>query len=376
MKHQKKVLSTEARPSKKASPAKKVILRPAGYPLKLKGDDNNFPLVISEDSKLFEAYSKSQWSGLSVQRGDYLFDEMMFPDFAFKVVHVFPSPGEIVTSTKIELQVTRGIRQKKDLETRKDIKKLELTINDVIGQEKAKEKVRIIYKFLSREDLHESTWFPKNVLFYGPPGTGKTMLARALANEASVEMITIKASDLIGIYVGEGSTKIRKLYNRARKKNAPCIIFIDEIDAIALKRHYQKTRGDVMEIVAALLGEMDGINSNMGIITICATNLLSEIDEAIKSRFEQMIEFTLPNEKERKSICINKAAHSPIPFDVNWDLIVSKTKNWSGRDLFEKLLKTAVHKAVLNDQDKITTESILELVYSNKKNQKKVLGYQ
>ncbi|MFW9991159.1 MAG: AAA family ATPase [Candidatus Odinarchaeota archaeon] len=380
IKQQKKMLSTEARPaSTEALPAKVVVLIPAGYPLKLKGDDNytTDSLITTDSPKLFEAYSKSQWSGLVVQRGDYLFDEMMFPDFAFKVVYVFPSQGEIVTETKIELQVPRRKSRKKVAMKKRDsvTSYYRISIDDVVGQEKAKEKIRIIYKFLSRKDLQNSEWFPKNILFHGPPGTGKTMLARALANEAGVEMISIKASDLIGIYVGEGSAKISKLYLKARQKKAPCIIFIDEADAIALKRHHQQTRGDVMEIVASLLGEMDGIESNRGIVTICATNLLSELDEAIKSRFEQMIEFTLPTSEERKEICRKKAVNSPVPFDVNWDLVAAKTEDWSGRDLFEKVLKAAIHKAILNDREEITTGDVLELIDASKK-QEKIPGYQ
>ena len=117
----------------------------------------------------------------------------------------------------------------------------------------------------------------------------KTMLAKALANKTDVPIIPVKATQLIGEFVGDGARQIHQLYDRAEEM-APCIIFIDELDAIALDRKFQELRGDVSEIVNALLTEMDGIVERDGVCTICSTNRIYSLDSAIRSRFEEEID--------------------------------------------------------------------------------------
>ncbi|MFW9927987.1 MAG: AAA family ATPase [Candidatus Thorarchaeota archaeon] len=361
MRNQRKILQKKSKsvnkkeniPNKQAN---YVVLRPAGYPLRISGEETiNSANITTDNPKLFKEYSVSQWGGLIVERGDFLFDSMIFPDFAFRVVKVVPNPSEIGPSTKIELEVNKEQIQK-PIPIR-----LPVRFSDIIGQNEAKKKCQVIQKFLMNESLLQSPWAPRNIIFYGAPGTGKTMMARALATESNSTFIAIKASELIGVFVGEGSKKIQSLFAQA-KKNTPCIVFLDELDAIALKRNYQSVRGDVVEIVSSLLGELDGFHENKGIITIAATNLVSEIDPAILSRFEEVIEFKMPTTEERIDILVKKSNTSPIKFDVNWKIVSAITKGWTGRDLVEKLLKNAIHSAILEDSDIIKTSDLEKIV--------------
>ncbi|HID42724.1 MAG TPA: AAA family ATPase, partial [Archaeoglobaceae archaeon] len=197
--------------------------------------------------------------------------------------------------------------------------------------------------------------------FYGPPGTGKTMTAKALANEASVPFLSVKSTKLIGEHVGDGARKIHELYDRARQLS-PCIVFIDEFDAIALDRSFQELRGDVSEVVNALLTELDGIQKNDSICTIAATNRVDLLDLSIRSRFEEEIEFTLPNYEERFEILKKNFTDFPVKVDANLDIVSKHTEGFSGRDLVEKVIKSALHKAIADGKEVIETEDLIEFV--------------
>ena len=216
-------------------------------------------------------------------------------------------------------------------------------------------------------------WAPKNILFYGLPGTGKTMLVKALANELDVPLHLIKATTLIGDHVGDGWSKIHELFKKA-SEDSPCIIFIDEIDAVALHRSFQSLRGDVSEIVNSLLTEMDGINENDSIITICATNNPSSLDYAIRSRFEEEIEFKLPDDEERLMIIENNLKTMPLDYNLDLEKIVKQTKGMSGRDIKEKILKTALHNAIATESDILTMKNIDYSIKSTKIKNKDVKG--
>ncbi|MCZ7397583.1 MAG: AAA family ATPase [Candidatus Methanoperedens sp.] len=321
----------------KGKGAKKVIVQPAGYPLK--GMFHEYPEPSELD--VFEFYAREQWTGLVVKTGDYLFDRRMFPDFAFKVVDVDPENSEIGKRTKFTV---------KDYEADFLIPEIksEVKFNHIIGQERAKQKCKLIERFLSNPAKF-GCWAPKNILFHGPAGTGKTMMAKALANSVDVPLLAVKATKLIGEFVGDGARQIHQLYERAEEL-APCIIFIDEFDAVALNRSYQEIRGDVSEIVNAILTEMDGIDARDGICTIAATNMLHSLDSAVRSRFEEEIEFSLPALEERYSILKFYTRKFPVKLskDVNLEAIAKQTYGFSGRDLVEKLLKNALHKAILS----------------------------
>ena len=216
-------------------------------------------------------------------------------------------------------------------------------------------------------------WAPKNILFYGLPGTGKTMLVKALANELEVPLYLIKATSLIGDHVGDGASKIHDLFKKA-SENSPSIIFIDEIDAIALHRSFQSLRGDVSEIVNSLLTEMDGISENKSVITIGATNNPTSLDYAVRSRFEEEIEFKLPDDTERLAILENNLESMPLEYELDLEKIVKQTKGLSGRDIKEKILKTSLHNAIANDSNTITMENIDYALKSTKIKNRDIKG--
>lgn len=324
---------------------KYVILEPVGFPIKINSE--NLKITI-EDPNLFNVYARDQWANEIVKEGDFIFDNTIIPDYAFKVISTYPKEGGMITrDTLFKLKTART-------HNNKAFKKVKFS--EVIGQETAKKKCKIIIKYLENPELF-GEWAPKNILFYGPPGTGKTLLARALATETDVPLYLIKATELIGEHVGDGSKQIQDLYNKALN-DRPCIIFIDELDAIALSRQYQSLRGDVSEIVNALLTELDGINDNDGIITIAATNNPDMLDSAVRSRFEEEIKFELPNDKDRLKIMELYTKKMPIKVKANLKKYVEKTKGMSGRDIKEKFLKPALHKAILEDKNVIEEKDL------------------
>ncbi len=321
----------------KGDGAKTVTVKPAGYPLK--GMFHEYPETSELD--VFEFYAREQWNGFIVKKGDFLFDRRMFPDFAFKVIEVDPDNSEIGKNTKFKFEDYDADFFVPEI-------KSEISFKKIIGQEKAKKKCKLIESFLSNPRKF-GKWAPRNVLFHGPAGTGKTMMAKALANTVDVPILAVKATKLIGEFVGDGARQVHQLFEKAEEL-APCIIFIDEFDAVALNRSFQEIRGDVSEIVNALLTEMDGIDEREGICTIAATNMITALDPAVRSRFEEEIEFSLPTLEERFNILKTYSRTFPVKLakDVNLQSIAKQTSGFSGRDLVEKLLKTALHKAILS----------------------------
>ncbi|MCS7118704.1 MAG: AAA family ATPase [Archaeoglobaceae archaeon] len=324
---------------------KYLILRPLGYPLKASFVE--YPKV--DNPKVFNVYAKEQWRGELVYKGKLIFDMKMFPDFAFEVVDAVPPSGYISDSTKIIVE-----SEMKIIET-EIVKNLKL--EDVVGQEEAKRKARVILEYLKNPKKF-GKWAPRNVLFYGPPGTGKTMTAKALANEANAPFVSVKSTKLIGEHVGDGARKIHELYERAREL-APCIVFIDEFDAVALDRSYQDLRGDVAEIVNAILTELDGIQNNEGVCTIAATNRVEFIDSSIRSRFEEEIEFKLPSYEDRLEILRRNAKELPIKVSAKLETIAELSEGLSGRDLVEKIIKSTLHRVIVEGRYAIETEDFL-----------------
>ena len=328
--------------------AEYVVLEAVGYPFEFNLIEEELEITNTE---LFEEYAREQWLGLNVQENSYLFDQKIIPDYGFKIITAKPNGSIISENTRIKI-ITENIAKNKN--EKKSC--LNIHLKDIVGQENAKNKVKVIMKYLDDPEKF-GPWAPKNILFYGLPGTGKTMLVKALANELDIPLHLIKATSLIGDHVGDGASKIHELFKKA-SENSPSIIFIDEMDAIALHRSFQSLRGDVSEIVNSLLTEMDGISDNEAVITIGATNNPGSIDYAVRSRFEEEIEFSLPDENERKEILEKNLESIPLDYDLNLNKIVKLTKGMSGRDLKEKILKTALHHAIATDSEIISMNDI------------------
>ncbi|WP_414469630.1 AAA family ATPase [Methanobacterium sp. ACI-7] len=339
---EKKTLQGTSGPKKEA---KVVVLQSIGYPFLCNLVEN--PKIEIMDKDLFELYAKEQWEGYTVDEGSFLFDQKLLPDYAFKIIKAHPNGSQITSKTSIILM---------DQEEEKEVKKIQTNVkmSDVVGQERAKTKCKIIMKYLEDPKKFKE-WAPRNVLFYGQPGTGKTMLAKSLANELNVPLFLVKATRLIGEHVGDGARQIHELFEEA-SQSAPAVIFIDEMDAVGLDRKYQSLRGDVSEVVNALLTEMDGIEQNYGVVTIGATNNPNLLDFAIRSRFEEEIEFEIPNKEQRKIMLENYIKTIPYNVNVNIERLASTTKGMSGRDIKERVLKTALHKAISEDKEKLTWE--------------------
>jgi AAA family ATPase len=331
--------------------ARRLILRDVGYPFRVKGDPK--PMGLEIDSlELFADYAREQWMGTFVQEGTYLFDRYIMPDYAFQVQVVEPEEAVVSKSTEIILQ--------SQAETTSAIKARTVSLSEVIGHEAVKQKCKIILEYL-RYPLKFGEWAPRAVLFHGLPGTGKTMTARAVANEADAKIFLVKASDLIGVHVGDGGRRISALFEEARKQS-PSIIFIDELDAIGLARSFQSIRGDVSEVVTALLGELDQTSEESGVVVIGATNALPLIDPAIKNRFDTVFEFLLPTLEERFSILQMYAERLPIKIEANLHEIAQRTEGLSGRDLRDRILKESLHTAITEGTPTITPEIIKKVM--------------
>src|SRR5690349_7737939 len=220
-----------------------------------------------------------------------------------------------------------------------------VTFKDVAGVEEAKEELREIIEFLREAQKFQKLGgrIPKGVLLVGPPGTGKTLLARAIAGEANVPFFSISGSDFVEMFVGVGASRVRDLFEQG-KKNAPCIIFIDEIDAVGRHRGAGLGGGndEREQTLNALLVEMDGFESNEGVILIAATNRPDVLDPALlrPGRFDRRVVVARPDVKGREEILRVHTRKKPLADDVDLSIIARGTPGFSGADL-ENLVNEA-----------------------------------
>ena len=221
---------------------------------------------------------------------------------------------------------------------RYDEEKLKITFKDVAGAEEAKQELEEVVEFLKHPQKYNDLGakIPKGVLLYGPPGTGKTLLAKAVAGEAGVPFFSISGSDFVEMFVGVGASRVRDLFDQA-KKSAPCILFIDEIDAVGRQRGAGLGGGhdEREQTLNQLLVEMDGFSANEGIIMIAATNRPDILDPALlrPGRFDRQIVVDRPDIKGRTEILKVHVKGKPMGPDVNLDVIAQRTPGFTGADL-------------------------------------------
>ncbi len=245
--------------------------------------------------------------------------------------------------------------------------KMHITFNDVAGQDEAKQEVQEIVKFLKDPGKYTELGgkIPKGALLVGPPGTGKTLLAKAVAGEANVPFFSLSGSDFVEMFVGVGASRVRDLFRQAKEK-APCIIFIDEIDAVGRARGKNPSMGGNDErenTLNQLLTEMDGFGTNSGIIVMAATNRADILDKALlrAGRFDRQIHVDLPNLHERKQIF--NVHMKPLKMDntVDVDLLSRQTPGFSGADI-ANVCNEAALIAARGDKNAVGRQDFLDAI--------------
>ena len=238
------------------------------------------------------------------------------------------------------------------------------TFKDVAGLTEEKQEVQELIDFLKNPKKFQSMGarIPKGILLVGPPGTGKTLLARAVAGEAKVPFYYISGSDFVELFVGIGAARVRDMFKQA-KMNAPCLIFIDEIDAVGRQRGAGLGGGhdEREQTLNQLLTEMDGFGANEGIIIIAATNRPDVLDPALlrPGRFDRQVTVSLPDKQARKEILAVHAKNKKLDTSITLDNLAKRTPGFSGADL-ENLLNEAALLTVRRDKKAITMGDLLK----------------
>ncbi len=237
-----------------------------------------------------------------------------------------------------------------------------VTFKDIAGSEEAKIDLQEIVEFLKFPKKFESVGakIPKGVLLVGPPGTGKTMLARAVAGEANAPFFSISGSEFVEMFVGVGASRVRDLFAKA-KKNSPCIIFIDEIDAVGRKRGSGMGGGhdEREQTLNQILVEMDGFEQGTNVIVLAATNRADVLDSALQrpGRFDRRVNIDLPDRKDREAILKIHFDKKPLGKDVNLDALAAKTAGSSGADL-ANIANEAAIIAARHNRKEITNHDV------------------
>jgi len=248
-------------------------------------------------------------------------------------------------------------------ENLKMIKNIDVTFDDVVGIDTAKLELEEVVQFLKDEERFTKlgAQIPRGIILEGPPGTGKTLLARAVAGESGVPFFSVSGSEFIELFVGTGASRVRELFKNA-KENNPCIIFIDEIDAIGRQRSSAMSMGndEREQTLNQLLAEMDGFQGNTGVIVIAATNRADILDSALlrPGRFDRRVYIDNPDYQGRLEILKLYAKNKPLAKNVNLQEIARSTPNFSGASL-ENLMNEAAIFTVRNNATIITNYDII-----------------
>ena len=242
-----------------------------------------------------------------------------------------------------------------------------ITFKDVAGQTGAKQEVQEIVEFLKNPKKYTDLGgkIPKGALLVGPPGTGKTLLAKAVAGEAGVPFFSMSGSDFVEMFVGVGASRVRDVFHQAKEKS-PCIIFIDEIDAVGRARSKNPAMGGNDErenTLNALLTEMDGFGTNSGVIVLAATNRVDMLDKALlrAGRFDRQIHVDLPDLPERKEIFLVHMRNLKLEKNLDIDLLARQTPGFSGADI-ANVCNEAALIAARHDSTEVTKQDFLDAV--------------
>ena len=238
--------------------------------------------------------------------------------------------------------------------------------SDVAGQDEAKESLKEVVQFLHEPEKYAKIGakLPKGVLLVGPPGTGKTLLAKAVAGEAGVPFFSISGSEFVEMFVGMGAAKVRDLFKQANEK-APCIVFIDEIDAIGKKRDTSgfSSNDEREQTLNQLLAEMDGFDGRKGVVLLAATNRPESLDPALlrPGRFDRRVPVELPDLQGRKAILLVHAKDVKMEGPIDWDIIARATAGASGAEL-ANIINEAALTAVRRGRDTVIQKDIEDSV--------------
>lgn len=340
---------------------------------KIQNDEIVFVTFISSTIKAIDV--NGQEYKVAYLRYDGLFDLMIehqvvfdtpMPDSAatvfWRVIEVLLPPVLfIIVLIFIQTKLLKGMTRNHKFDFVTDQK---TTFGDVAGQDEAKEQIQEIVDYLKNPDRYKKLGAkqPKGALLVGPPGTGKTLLAKAVAGEAGVSFVSANGSEFVEMIVGVGALRVRELFRSAREK-APCIIFIDEIDAVGKKRTSSNNNSETENTLNALLSEMDGFSSSTEIVVLAATNRPEDLDPALlrPGRFDRRVIVNLPDIHGREDILRLHAKGKPLADDVDFKQVAVVTAGCSGADL-ENILNEAAIEAVRQDTEKITQAYILNAI--------------
>lgn len=335
----------------------------------LKGsDEKNFTVTVPNTeknlawlSKVLDEKSKNKVSVVNANEPNYLFEFMMqlLPILAIGGIAVFMfSKMNAAGGNNKAFEFSKSkARVEGDVKVR---------FRDVAGCDEEKEEVKEIIDYLKNPKKFSDMGarIPKGILMVGPPGTGKTLLAKAVAGEADVPFFSISGSDFVEMFVGTGASRVRDMFKKA-KQTAPCIVFIDEIDAVGRQRGAGMGGGndEREQTLNQLLVEMDGMNENNGIVIIAATNRPDVLDPALQrsGRFDRQITVNLPDKKGRLEILEVHARNKKLASDVTLESLAKRTPGFSGADL-ENVLNEGAILAVREDKHIITMDHLDEAI--------------
>merc|ERR1719482_1395720 len=237
-----------------------------------------------------------------------------------------------------------------------------VTFSEVAGCDGAKLELAEVVDFLKKPEKYSDLGarIPKGAIMEGPPGTGKTLLARAVAGEAGVPFVSASGSEFVEMFVGVGASRVRDLFGQA-KKNAPCIVFIDEIDAIGGQRGGNNGGGndEREQTLNQILTEMDGFDGNSGVIVLAATNRADMLDSALvrPGRFDRRVPVDLPDVKGRREILKVHVRGKPLATELDLDIVAKRTTGFSGASL-ANLMNEAAIVAARNGKEEIGYEEV------------------